>query len=168
MAPLRLPISNVFKGVGSGIGVSGRLCGGVVQVGERLRILPGDETAIVKCACLPSLVCFLLTRDTVILEEENNAQWAAAGSNVTIYLTAVDPIHLSIGNVLCPPSDLVSLATVFTAQIIVFDIQVPITAGTSVRLDSMKHIWSNFFVSRSSFSIIRGMYQLPSQSSYRY
>lgn len=29
--------------------VSGRLCSGVVQVGERLRILPGDETAIVRC-----------------------------------------------------------------------------------------------------------------------
>lgn len=50
-APLRFPISNVFKGqtaVASGVGVSGRLCSGVVQVGERLRIVPGDETAIVK------------------------------------------------------------------------------------------------------------------------
>lgn len=48
-APLRFPISNVFKGPSSGAGVSGRVCGGVVQVGERLRILPGDESAIVKC-----------------------------------------------------------------------------------------------------------------------
>lgn len=47
-APLRIPISNVFKSHGTGAAVSGRLCGGVVQVGERLRILPGDETAIVK------------------------------------------------------------------------------------------------------------------------
>ena len=47
-SPLRFPISNVFKGQGSGTGVSGRICGGVVQVGERLRILPGDETGIVK------------------------------------------------------------------------------------------------------------------------
>jgi elongation factor 1 alpha-like protein len=48
-APLRIPISNVFKSHGSGAAVSGRLCGGVVQVGERLRILPGDETTVVKC-----------------------------------------------------------------------------------------------------------------------
>lgn len=48
-APLRIPISNVFKGQSSGTGVAGRLCGGVVQVGERLRVQPGDETAIVKC-----------------------------------------------------------------------------------------------------------------------
>ncbi|KAJ9126626.1 hypothetical protein QFC24_001655 [Naganishia onofrii] len=50
-SPLRYPISNVFKGqsaVSSGVGVSGRLCSGVVQVGERLRILPGDETAVVR------------------------------------------------------------------------------------------------------------------------
>jgi len=46
---MRLPISNVFKGQSSGAAVSGRLSGGVVQVGEKLRILPGDETAIVKC-----------------------------------------------------------------------------------------------------------------------
>ena len=48
-SPFRLPISNVFKGQSSGIGVCGRVCGGIVQVGERLRVLPGDENAIVKC-----------------------------------------------------------------------------------------------------------------------
>ena len=49
LAPLRIPLSNVFKSHGSGATVSGRLCAGVVQVGENLRILPGDETAVVKC-----------------------------------------------------------------------------------------------------------------------
>ena len=53
--------------------------------------------------------------------------------NVTLYLTAVDPVHLNIGSVLCPPTNLIPLVTVFTARIIVFDIQVPILAGTSVR-----------------------------------
>lgn len=48
-SPLRVPISNVFKGQSSGVGVTGRVCGGIVQVGERLRVLPGDETAVVKC-----------------------------------------------------------------------------------------------------------------------
>lgn len=48
-SPLRLPISNVFKGQSSGIGVTGRICGGIIQVGERLRVLPGDETAVVRC-----------------------------------------------------------------------------------------------------------------------
>ncbi|KAJ4472183.1 EF Tu GTP binding domain-containing protein [Lentinula aciculospora] len=117
-APLRIPISNVFKGSSSGTAISGRLCGGVVQVGERLRVLPGDETAAVK----------------VIEVKEESVLWAVAGMNATLYLTSIDPVHLNIGNVLCPPTNLVPLATTFTARIIVFDIQIPITSGASIEL----------------------------------
>ncbi|KAJ3829072.1 EF Tu GTP binding domain-containing protein [Lentinula raphanica] len=117
-APLRIPISNVFKGSSSGIAVSGRLCGGVVQVGDRLRVLPGDETAAVK----------------LIEVKEESVPWAAAGMNATLYLTSIDAVHLNIGNVLCPPTNLVPLATTFTARIIVFEIQVPITSGASIEL----------------------------------
>jgi elongation factor 1 alpha-like protein len=49
ISPLRFPVSNVFKRQTAGAAVSGRLCGGLVQVGEKLRVLPGDETAVVKC-----------------------------------------------------------------------------------------------------------------------
>ena len=41
----------MFKGqtaVASGVGVTGRLSSGVVQVGERLRVVPGDETGVVR------------------------------------------------------------------------------------------------------------------------
>ncbi|KAF7355041.1 HBS1-like protein [Mycena sanguinolenta] len=117
-SPARIPISNIFKGQGSGISVSGRLLSGVVQVGERLRILPGDETAVVKS----------------IEVEEENVPWAAAGSNLTLALVSVDPIQLTIGSVLCPPSDPVPLASTFTARILIFDIQVPIISGAMVEL----------------------------------
>lgn len=118
-APLRIPISNVFKGQGSGaVAVSGRLIAGIVQTGERLRVLPGDESAIVKS----------------IEVEDKFVPWAAAGSNATLNLSGIEAINLGIGSVLCPLTDLIPLATVFTARIIVFDIQVPITAGTSVEL----------------------------------
>ena len=56
-APLRFPISNVFKGQASGTAVAGRVCSGLVQVGERLRVLPGDETAVVRSEWLVFL-CF--------------------------------------------------------------------------------------------------------------
>ncbi|KAJ6567175.1 P-loop containing nucleoside triphosphate hydrolase protein [Mycena vulgaris] len=117
-APVRIPISNIFKGQGSGTSVAGRLLSGVVQVGERLRILPGDETAIVKS----------------IEVEEENVPWAVAGSNLTLALVSVDPIQLTIGSVLCPPTDPVPLASVFTARIIIFDVQVPIISGAMVEL----------------------------------
>lgn len=46
-----MPLSNVFKGQStgpSGLGVSGRIESGIVQVGEKLAVLPGDETAVVR------------------------------------------------------------------------------------------------------------------------
>ncbi|KAG9102065.1 Hsp70 suppressor, GTPase facilitates ribosomal subunit dissociation [Ceratobasidium sp. UAMH 11750] len=117
--PLRIPLSNVFKGVtSSGVGVSGRISGGVVQVGEKVRVVPGDESAVTRS----------------IEKDDTNVQWAAAGSNVTLYLAGIDSVHLTIGSVLCSLNDVVPLASSFTAQIIVFDIQLPIIGGSSIEL----------------------------------
>ena len=54
-APFRIPLSNVFKGqtaVASGVAVSGRLCSGIVQVGDRVRSVPGDEVGHVRSTSL--------------------------------------------------------------------------------------------------------------------
>lgn len=119
----------------SGVGVSGRLCSGVVQVGERLRIVPGDETAVVRSKCLFNLLQFdtLTALREAIERDEETVPYASAGQNVNLYLAGIDPIHLSIGSVLCPLGDLVPLATKFTAQILVFDIAFPLIAGVPVR-----------------------------------
>src|SRR6266576_846262 len=107
---------------------------------------------------------FLSAIDT----EQTNAPWAAAGTNVTLYLTAIDPIQLNVGSVLCSPSPLVPLVTTFTARVIVFDIQVPITAGVSVS----RSVECTFFffrfthlrVIRSSCSTTRATCLPPCQS----
>nr|XP_031861143.1 uncharacterized protein CI109_003504 [Kwoniella shandongensis]KAA5528215.1 hypothetical protein CI109_003504 [Kwoniella shandongensis] len=120
-SPLRIPVSNVFKGqtaVASGVAVSGRLCSGIIQVGDRVRAVPGDEVANVR----------------TIEVDEDSAPYAVAGQNVTLYLSGIDSIHLSIGTVLCPTSLPVPLVTKFTAQILVFDLQSPIITGTAVEL----------------------------------
>jgi elongation factor 1 alpha-like protein len=130
-SPLRLPISNVFKGQSSGIGVTGRICGGIVQVGERLRVLPGDETTVVRCKDDTRITAFSNAPLAIDLDERS-VSWAAAGTNAALYLTTIDPIHLNIGSVLCPLNDPVPLATCFSARIIVFDTQLPITSGASV------------------------------------
>lgn len=134
-APLRFPISNVFKGTTSGITVSGRVCGGIVVAGERLRIVPGDESATVKRE--HGVWHYLGSRTnglwlSVIDNDGDSLPWAGAGSNVNLTLTGVDPISLNIGSVLCRPGSIIPLAFSFIARIIVFDIQIPITAGTSV------------------------------------
>ncbi|OCF55872.1 elongation factor 1 alpha-like protein [Kwoniella mangroviensis CBS 10435] len=120
-SPLRIPVSNVFKGqtaVASGVAVSGRLCSGVVQVGDRLRAIPGDEVATVR----------------TIEVDEDSAPYAVSGQNVTLYLSGIDSINLSIGTILCPTSLPVPLVSKFTTQILVFDLQSPIIIGTSVEL----------------------------------
>ncbi|TIC04515.1 hypothetical protein E3Q17_00391 [Wallemia mellicola] len=117
-AGLRLPVHNIFKGqtaIASGVGVSGRLCAGVIQVGEKVRCMPGDEFAIVK----------------MIEVDNDSVPFASAGTNVTVYLANIDPINLSIGSVLCSPTDLVPLASKFIAQILLFDINIPILPGTT-------------------------------------
>lgn len=120
-APLRLPVTNVFKSQGalaSGLGVSGRIVSGVVQVGEVVRAVPGDESGVVKT-----------------IEKDGEAvPWAGAGASVTLYLTGMDQINVNVGSVLCPPSALVPLATEVQAQVIVFEPTYPLVLGTALEV----------------------------------
>ncbi|GAA5901072.1 uncharacterized protein JCM6883_004743 [Sporobolomyces salmoneus] len=120
-APLRIPVSNVFKGqsaTASGLAVSGRVESGIVQVGERLAALPGDETGVVRA----------IEVDTELVP------YALAGQNATLFLSGIDALQLSIGTVLCPPSQPIPVVSSFVAQIIVFEPKYPITAGYAVEL----------------------------------
>jgi len=121
-SPLRLPVSNVFRGgaggISAGVGVSGRVCTGFLQVGEKLRVLPGDEIATVRKVEI----------------DDQSGSWAAAGANVTLYLSGLDLVNISVGSVLCPPSNVVQLASHFVAQIILFDLTLPITSGATIEL----------------------------------
>lgn len=76
----------------------------------------------------------MLIESVAIEVDDDSAPYAVAGQNVTLYLSNIDPINLSIGTVLCPTSIPVPLVTKFTAQILVFDLQSPIIAGTPVEL----------------------------------
>ncbi|SCV71973.1 BQ2448_4667 [Microbotryum intermedium] len=120
-APLRIPVSNVFKGqsaTASGLAVSGRVESGIVQVSERLCALPGDESGVVRS----------------LEVDGEHVPYAIAGVNVTVFLSNIDPIQLSVGSILCPPSEPIPIVSSFLAQIIVFDVKYPITAGYAVEL----------------------------------
>ena len=49
--PFRLHISDVFKGVGSGFSVSGRVGAGHIQSGDRVLVTPVGVTATIKGIC---------------------------------------------------------------------------------------------------------------------
>ncbi|SGY94389.1 BQ5605_C037g11647 [Microbotryum silenes-dioicae] len=120
-APLRIPVSNVFKGqsaTASGLAVSGRVESGIVQAGERLCALPGDESGVVRS----------------LEVDGEHVSYAIAGVNVTVFLSNIDPIQLSVGSILCPPSEPIPVVSSFLAQIMVFDVKYPITAGYAVEL----------------------------------
>lgn len=120
-APLRIPVSNVFKGqtaIASGVACQGRLVSGVVQVGDQVRVVPGDVVASIR----------------TIEVDDDSAPFAVAGQNVTLYLAGVDANQLCIGAVLCPVSYPARLVSKFQCQILVFDVTTPIIVGTAVEL----------------------------------
>ncbi|KAM3581643.1 hypothetical protein VKS41_005807 [Umbelopsis sp. WA50703] len=119
--PFRMAVSDFFKGgIGSssGVSVAGRIDAGHVQVGEQVVAIPGGEIGVVK---------------TMQVNDET-AVWGAAGDSCLMTLTGLDIMQLSSGTVLCTPSNVVPVTSYFEAQVVVFDIKVPITSGFPVIL----------------------------------
>ncbi|CEP16061.1 hypothetical protein [Parasitella parasitica] len=119
--PLRMRVTDFFKGgIGSsgGVSVAGNIESGTLQVGEQVMVVPGNEVGFVK---------------TMQVNEEP-ATWAAAGDSVLMTLVNLDIMNLSNGCVLCTGAKPVPVTTTFEAQIVVFDIRVPITPGYPIVL----------------------------------
>ncbi|KAI8640367.1 P-loop containing nucleoside triphosphate hydrolase protein [Parasitella parasitica] len=119
--PLRMRVTDFFKGgIGSsgGVSVSGNIESGTLQIGEQIMIVPGNEVGFVK---------------TMQVNEEP-ATWAAAGDSVLMTLVNLDIMNLSNGCVLCTGAKPVPVTTTFEAQIVVFDIRIPITPGYPIVL----------------------------------
>ncbi|KAF9436139.1 HBS1-like protein [Entomortierella beljakovae] len=120
--PLRMSVTDVFKGTG-GVAVAGRLDAGHVQVGETVVVMPGSENAVVK---------------TMEVNDEPT-RWAAAGDSVLLNLVGIDILQVSIGSVLCTVDAPIPVTTHFAAQIVVFDIRIPITVGFPIIMHHQSH-----------------------------
>lgn len=46
--PFRFSINDIFKGTGSGFCVSGHVETGMISLGDKILILPRNETAVIK------------------------------------------------------------------------------------------------------------------------
>ncbi|XP_014788283.1 HBS1-like protein isoform X2 [Octopus bimaculoides] len=112
-SPFRLCISDVFKGLGSGFCVSGKVCTGGVQNGDVVLLMPNAEKATVK---------------GITLNDEPK-QCAFAGDHIILTLVGIDMNNVSVGNFLCDASNPMKSATKIRAKVVVFNIEVPITRG---------------------------------------
>ena len=119
--PLRLPISDVFsRSVQFPISVAGRISSGSIQVGEKVVVVPGNDTAYVKG----------------LEVNDEPAEWAVAGQNAVLHLSDIDASHLKGGDLVCSHDSPVLPRKTFSLKILAFDHVMPIPVSVVVgRLD---------------------------------
>lgn len=108
--PLRLPISDVFRGgIQNPLSISGRIEAGSCQLGDQILAMPAGETALIKG----------------IEVDNENADWAVAGQIVTLHLADIDPVHLRIADVLCDIRRPIKNVQSFETKILAFEHVLP-------------------------------------------
>ncbi|KAL6483091.1 hypothetical protein MHYP_G00079630 [Metynnis hypsauchen] len=116
--PFRLCVSDVFKDQGSGFCVTGKIEAGFIQTGDKVLVMPPNETCTVKGITL----------------HDEPLDWAAAGDHVSLTVTGMDIIKINVGCVFCGPKEPIKACSRFRARILLFNIEVPITQGFPVLL----------------------------------
>lgn len=107
--PFRMAISEVFRSQQGTTTIAGRVDSGSVQVGDALLVQPSGEEAYVKS----------------IMVDSNMQDWAVAGQSVSIGLTNIDPIHIRVGDILCPTKQPISCGDTFTMKAMAFEHLLP-------------------------------------------
>lgn len=114
--PFRLSVGDVFKGMGSGFSVAGRIGSGSLQAGDKVLVLPVGEIASVKGITLDDLP----------------TPCAFAGDHVLVTITGIDITNVNLGSVLCDPQNPIKSAMRIQARVVIFNLQIPITKGFPV------------------------------------
>lgn len=104
--PLRLTISEVFSSSPNNpVSVSGKIDSGSLQIGDKIKVLPSNETATIKSIEADGQPC----------------EWAVAGQIVVLNLAEIDRIHLKFGDLIAQASDPIQNRKEFTAKILAFE-----------------------------------------------
>ncbi|CAN8006251.1 unnamed protein product, partial [Ixodes pacificus] len=111
--PFRLCVSDVFKGMGSGFCVSGRIDAGGISNGDRVLVMPVGEQGSVKGITI----------------DDMPTPHAFAGDQVALTLSGVDIINVAVGSFLCDPSAPIRVGTRIQCRVVVFNVEVPLTRG---------------------------------------
>lgn len=113
---VKMPISEKHKEMGTM--VMGKLESGVIQVNDKLTLMPNRDEVLV---------------DALMLEG-TDSQAAEPGDVVRLRLKGVEEEDVRVGFVLCSPNDLVSYSNSFTAILIILEHPSIICAGYSAVL----------------------------------
>ncbi|XP_040076552.1 HBS1-like protein isoform X2 [Ixodes scapularis] len=111
--PFRLCVSDVFKGMGSGFCVSGRIDAGGISNGDRVLVMPVGEQGSVKGITI----------------DDMPTPRAFAGDQVALTLSGVDIINVAVGSFLCDPSAPIRVGTHIQCRVVVFNVEMPLTRG---------------------------------------
>jgi len=116
--PFRVCVTDVFKNIGLGLAVSGKINSGIVGTGDQLLVIPGYEICSVKA----------------IEIQDKSGSYASAGDSVSLGLNGIDMSNIGIGHFLCDPQKPIPYTNRFMAKIITFKVKYPITKGSSVTM----------------------------------
>lgn len=114
--PLRMSVSDIYKGTGSGLCISGRIETGVLCLNDKVLVGASREQAQVKALTMDEL-----TQTSVF-----------AGDQISVTLAGVDLNNITVGCIICDPQLPIPVTTRFQCRIIVFNVKVPITMGYPV------------------------------------
>lgn len=135
--PLRLCVSDVYKGMTAGFFVTGKVETGALQAGDKVSVMPSCETAGVKSKWLfvPFLSkCLSAPPFSGIQNYEGvEINAAYAGDQCVLSLVGIDPANISVGDVICHPENLTPTTTRFEARVVFFNLSRPVTKGSQVR-----------------------------------
>eukprot|EP00010_Vexillifera_abyssalis_P005174 CAMPEP_0201556812 /NCGR_PEP_ID=MMETSP0173_2-20130828/57888_1 /ASSEMBLY_ACC=CAM_ASM_000268 /TAXON_ID=218659 /ORGANISM="Vexillifera sp., Strain DIVA3 564/2" /LENGTH=598 /DNA_ID=CAMNT_0047969319 /DNA_START=21 /DNA_END=1817 /DNA_ORIENTATION=+ len=127
--PFRLCIADSFKDKALGSVAAGKIQTGRVTSGDRLLMIPLYETCVVKA----------------LHANGNGVSYASAGDNVELGLTGMAKDRTIVtGTFLCDPEHPIPVVRRFQAQIITFELDIPILKGQEVMVHSQTNSESGY------------------------
>jgi elongation factor 1-alpha len=115
--PLRLPIQDVYSITGIGVVPVGRVETGVMKIGDKVTVVPGREGKGVTGEC-----------KTIEMHHEQ-MQKAEPGDNIGFNVRGIEKKDITRGDVLGHSDNPPTVATEFTAQIVVLNHPTVVTVG---------------------------------------
>ena len=104
--PFRMSVAEIYRAQAGNQLVAGRIESGTTQIGDPVAVLPCGETAHIKS----------------IKVDKTDMDWAVAGQNVSITLTAnADFDNIRVGDVLSPATNPPACKSVFTLKAMAFE-----------------------------------------------